>query len=212
LLRCDLKMQIGQQIISIQQVADGNFLWTNKVETKGNFLSRIDMNRVLAAERSLPRLAGSMVPPHGLGLAGIGGLPKLVRNLDGAFRFGVPSPSQLGKLPVYVLRGAWEPAALAQVMPEQKAAITAGQGAEWKKVPAHVPDQVMLVLGRDDLFPYRIEYQRAEAGTNKSLMVIELYEVRSNIPLERTLFAYQPGDAPISDQTDNYISKLTATP
>jgi hypothetical protein len=213
LVRWDSKLQVGSSLLSLQQIGDGQYLWTYRQQEKTSTLSRIDVQRVLDAERARPQsVPGGM---QNLGLGAIGGLPRLLRRLDRSFRFTSLTESKVGKLPVYVLRGGWEPAMLVQMLPDQQAEIQAGQPVDLQKLPEHIPDQVTVMVGRDDWFPYLIDYQR-QAGPSgsspRSLMMIELYEVRCNVKLERLLFTYQPGDVPVIDQTDVYIANALASP
>lgn len=204
-LRWDTKLRVGDSIVSVQQIADGNYLWINLRQQQSVTLSRVDIARVDAAEHQA-RKSATVRPLGKLGLTHVGGLPKLVRSLDRAFRFSGLSTTQLGETPVFTVRGTWTPAMLATLAPEQQAALKAGTPINWSKVPEHVPDQVVLALGRNDYFPYRIEYRRTCDDRTKVLLMIELYDVQCNVPLEKTLFAYQPGDAPIIDITEQVIA------
>jgi hypothetical protein len=114
----------------------------------------------------------------------------------------------LGSLSVRVLVGKWIPERLALLMPDQVEAMQAGQPADLSRLPDHVPEQALIYLGRDDLFPYRIEYRRASTGENapRALMVVELYEVQVNSAVDPLQFVYNPGTARYADETDAYLS------
>jgi hypothetical protein len=71
-----------------------------------------------------------------------------------------------------------------------------------------VPDQVVVTLGRDDWFPYRIEFLRTDGDSSESLLVAEFYDVQWNMPLDQRLFVYQPGAAPVTEFTGQFISNL----
>ena len=124
----------------------------------------------------------------------LGGLPRLLWSLRTSFRFAPPTENRLDDLRIWTLDGQWNSSRLAMLLPDQKAAIDAGQPVDLSKLASQLPDRVVLRIGCDDLFPYRIEYWRREgkakdsssADRGKLLVVVELYEVqlgaRSSIP------------------------------
>ena len=158
----------------------------------------------------------------------LGGLPKLLHSLDANFQFGEPSPDKIGPLPVWVLVGAWKTEKLVQLLPDQRADILAGKPPQLERLPAHLPDSVVVVLGRDDLiplFPYRISYRR-QAGIEatdadprdvatirdndaaSSILTVELFEVRGGVALDPRQFNYQAGEQEVADQTDLFLQRL----
>src|SRR5690606_4255055 len=114
-------------------------------------------------------------------------------------------------------QGTWRPEWLARLMPQQAEAIAAGQPPDLTMLPSHAPDQVFLYLGRDDLFPYRIEYRRQppadssglfsrEAPQTNVLMALEFYEVHVNSAVDPLQFVYTPTTARFTDITDAYLA------
>ena len=68
------------------------------------------------------------------------------------------------------------------------------------------------MLGRDDLFPYTIEFRRhiaaAEQGGGAepiSLMRMQLFEVRTGVPIDSRQFGYKPGGKQVDDRTDQFL-------
>ncbi len=208
-MRLELKMQVDNDVMSVQQVCDGNNLWVIRHLGPQQTLGRIEARTVVENQKGWAQKPGQGGP---LGI-GIGGLPRLVRSLNHSFRFADPVPTKLSTFPVHELRGMWRPEALARMLPDQKAKIEAGGPADLSKLPEEAPDEVYLLLGRDDLFPYRVEYRRHEEGgedgaQTRVLLVMELFEVRADATIERRLFDYQPGELPISELTSTYIENL----
>lgn len=200
LVRFELKLQMGEATTSLQQACDGTSLWTLRDVFGKTTLTRVDVKQVLAAKK--PK------NPTSLSALGLGGLPQLLRGLDKAFRFTAQTPAHLGEVAVIAVRGEWEPAYLAHLAPDQKAVMEAGRPIDVKKLPPHLPDQVILYLGQDDLFPYRVEYRRTiSSTTSKTMLDIVMYEVRFNPPLERQEFAFQPGATPAVDETAKYLKQ-----
>jgi hypothetical protein len=147
----------------------------------------------------------------------LGGLPKLLANLDAAFDFAPPSENRLDDLRVWSLVGHWTSERLVGFLPDQKQAIEAERPVELAKLSPQLPDTVVLHVGCDDLFPYRIEYWRFEKaakddqarGTGKLLVVMELYEVRLAGNIDPAEFAFPaPTDLKPTDRTGEFLEKL----
>jgi hypothetical protein len=215
LLRLEANLQAGDQLCGLQQVCDGQRLWTRRQIFDKPQLTVVDVAPVLAALAKEPaRGAGTAITDLGLG-----GLPRLLRSLDRSFDFSRAEEGTRGTLPMLVLHGQWKPEMLARMLPDQAKAIRAGEAADLTLLPAQVPDQVTLYLGRDDMFPYCVEYLRTgravptgrEAqfvGAARPLMVLELFEVRLNPSLDALQFVFNPGDLKAADVTDDYLKSL----
>ena len=84
------------------------------------------------------------------------------------------------------------------------------------KLPPQLPDRVFLLVGRDDLFPYHIDFRRSRAegqggrpkSESESLVTMELFEVQFGAPIDPTAFVCRPGDIEIQDWTDDYLAKI----
>lgn len=220
--RWELRVQTDDGASSLLQVCDGKQFWTYRQTASAARLEWIDAPRVyasLAKHRPLPGAASAgtaAMPTLGLG---VGGLPRLLRALDDCCEFRAVNEGSLERMPVWILQGTWRPAILAHLLPEQREAIEQGRGADLKRLPAHVPDRVSLFLGRDDLFPYRLEYHRDQPGEKEweagarrshppSIVKLEWFEVRFNVPLARDQFYYNPGATKYDDVTGRYLEGL----
>jgi hypothetical protein len=209
-LRFELKLQASPKTNSTLQICDGTTLWIHEDLTDRKNLSRVDVARLRAARPKSPP-----GPPSNVWLA-LGGLPKLLMNLDSTFRFGPLAESRLDALPVWTLEGQWKRAKLAELLPAQKGAIEAGQAADTRNLPPNLPDCVVLHLGCDDLFPYVIEYWRSQpADTSakpsprgKLLAVLEMFEVQFGATIDPGRFAYQPGALQPIDRTQEFLDKF----
>jgi hypothetical protein len=215
LFRLQLRTQIGDQQSSLLQVCDGRFLWIYRKLPSETNLGRIDVARATRAIQeaaSPPGQAGTALLP------GLGGLPKLLGGLDASFDFTVVEQGRWGrpKQPVWRLEGQWKQPQLVRLLPSQKEAILRGEPANLAKLPEHVPDRVVLLLGQDDLFPYRIEYCRTrpeksdqpDAPTSRPLVTMDLFEVSINVPIDPGQFVYPAGkDQPV-DETEGFLQTL----
>lgn len=211
-------MQVGERVVGRLQISDGSHLWIVTTFKDEPELERVDVDRVLTAGQG----SGTTNPGADLGL---GGLSYLLNKLRADFEFKTIFQSQLGELPMIGLEGTWRPEALAKLLPDQAAAVAAGGTYDTTKLKSHLPDRVVLYLGADDMFPYRIEYRRAidpgkadEAAArmaqhgSRQLLVLELFEVRFDEPMEETLFLFSPGTRKFIDATDAYLQRRAALP
>ena len=215
LLRLELKIQTDH-VTSLQQICDGRFFWLRRDLIDKISLSRIDLRRV---RQAIKQSRGSLQPSSATGWMALGGLPKLMESLDANFRFNEVRASQLRGLPVWVVRGRWKPEKLANLLPDQKDAILAGNRIEIDRSPAHLPTLVTVVVGQEDLFPYRITYERpviradrdsraGPDGETKPIVTMELFEVRVGAPIDPLQFVYQPGDLEVADHTKRYLRSI----
>jgi len=214
-MRLEMKLQVENEVTSLQQVCDGTNLWILRRLGQAATLGRVEVAPVLDTQRRWSAEVGQGTATAQTGPAGIGvgGLPRVLRSLNHSFQFADPIATKLVTLPVYEIRGVWRPDALKRMLPEK--AIAPNGMADLSKLPESVPDEVIVLLGRDDLFPYRIEYRRrkpsdddSEPALSQVLLIMELYEVRANETIERRLFEYQPGDMPIAELTSQYVETM----
>jgi hypothetical protein len=210
-VRLSLSVKTADRVVSLRHVSDGRILWMyDNLEGRPR-LSRVDLLRLqqAAAEyraEPMPILLG-------------GGLQQLLGSLQANFLPAAPQPLIFQDVPVWAIALRWNPAELARYWPETKPQGDQ-DGVLTERLPAHVPDRVLLLVGQDDLFPYHIDFRRSVAdevssfGTpggstaSRSLTTMELFEVQFNAPLDPMLFVYQSGSLEIDDRTDEYLSQM----
>lgn len=213
LFRLEMRMQLGSESSSLLHVCDGRHLWVYRKIGEGETLGRIDVGRVAEALED----SGKMHQIAKVGYwPGLGGLPRLLRGLHAAFDFTSVEETRLAdQMPVWRLRGEWKQARLAKLLPEQDIADT-GKPVDFSKLPPHLPDHVLVLLGKTDEFPYRIEYRRrtpnghqAEGSSgSRAIVTVQLHQVNLSAPIHPTRFLYNPGDLEYSDDTNLFISRL----
>ena len=157
----------------------------------------------------------------------IGGLSKLLAGLRQSFQFDRLGETRLGERRVWAIDGQWRPAQLAAAVPDQRSTIEAGRTIELKKLPAHLPEHVVLYVGQEDLIPYRIEYLRRSDKSDatgqggilpgyRAIVTTEVFDVRTNVPIDSRQFTYQPSGLTqakglkVIDTTDAYLKALSA--
>jgi hypothetical protein len=216
MLRLELDVQMSKDPGKLCQVCDGKKLWLSETIGGETKLATVDVARLVRARpKSLPLDS----PPLNISL---GGLPKLMSDLDGAFSWGLVADSRLEDLRVWSVEGRWKPARLTQMLPDQKPQIDAGQPVNLQKLPKNVPDRVVLHIGVEDGFPYRIEYwkqaaarrddaareQEATRDSDKLLVLLEFYEVRLNSRIDPAQFVFDPQGKQAVDRTGEYLERL----
>lgn len=201
LFRLELRLQLGDRPSSFVCVCDGRYLWEYRNWGARAELSRVDIVR---AWRALEREDEPLAAYHAMAMPGLGGLTRLLRQLDKQFVWAEAQRGRWDQPPTIVWRivGRWKTDAWARV------ANGAIQEGDSHRVPAHVPDQVVCYLGEADRFPYRLEFRRAANGSGEDLclLAVDFYEIRFDEAIDPTLLRYQPpGDTEFSDQTENFI-------
>lgn len=206
-----LSVKAGERLVSLLHVTDGRFLYL-----RDNLDDRLKVGRV-----DLQRLRRSG--------AGGGGESRL---LDDRRRSTSIAPKSAGKLPsvgtaIRASRGACvglgvylDAQRLAEIWPDAEQLCDASGKLMIDRLPEQFPDRIFLLVGQDDLFPYRIDYRRSQpadrlsrlAGdddVSRSIATMELFEVQFDAPLDPLLFAYRPGnDEKLEDRTDDYLIRL----
>ena len=158
-----------------------------------------------------------------------GGLPGLLASLVENFDFMPPQAMRLSVAPplaaqpmdiaVYAVVGHWRPQRLAALVGTDKE--TDKETVKAESIPARIPQEVLLLVGQSDLFPYRVEYRGLEtppaAGgapaaiyhlSANPLVVLELTDVKFDAPIAAGIFDYTPPNAVWSDQTNATIERL----
>jgi hypothetical protein len=212
-LRLELRLHVAEQPIVLQQVCDGQFLWTLNQLDPAPVLQRVDARRVRQALEE-----GGRAVPYGLAnTLALGGLPKLLEQLRQNFQFGPAIPGHFDGTPVWVLVGQWRAERIAALVPEQQAAVAAGGTIDLDGLPPQLPHEVLLALGQHDLAPYQIEFRRragegSAAGQGSDARVpiftLELFDLKIDAPLDPRAFVYQPSGLDVLDTTDSLLKSL----
>ena len=212
MFRFELAIQMSTRASTIVHAGNGRFLWLYEQTSAAPRLRLVDLRRVreaVATAGGAPDAPNDHAPRVAISHNGV---PGLLENIKSRFFFDPPTESVLGEMPVWILRGHWRAEQLARILPEQKEAILAGEPVDVSRLPVHVPHEVVLHVGRDDFFPYKIEYWRRqgdndETGDEKPMVVMELYEVKFGVPIDPKKFG-KPAELPEIDHTDAYLKEL----
>jgi hypothetical protein len=241
-LKVRLELQIAGGDAQLLQVSNSRFLWIDRRLPTGRNVTRFDLRQLRAdpsvsppdLDRLDPGKANwSSIQP--LLLAHSGGLPSLLAALGENFNFLPPQTMRLAmeppvsaqptNVPVYAIVGQWKPAKLTSLIAKIEVPAkdnTKTKKAKPPKIPDRLPQEVLLLVGQADLFPYRIEYRQLETpvATNDDgppipyqlsvhpLVVLEMSDVVFDVPIAAGQFDYTPGDADWVDQTAGLIERL----
>ncbi len=208
--RLELELRTSLNATRLQHVCDGNRLWILEEFDGIKNLTVVDMARL---HRAQPKSKGTSPETALLALAG---LPKLLVRLQETFLFDSVVESRLDDLRVWSIEGKWHPDRLVQLLPEQKEAIESGGAVDLSPMESNLPHRVVLHVGCDDLFPYRIEYWRTEKrekdedaiGRPSLMAVMELYEVQLGTRIDPGRFVFHPSGLVPNDRTQEYLDRL----
>jgi hypothetical protein len=241
-LKVRLELQIAGQDAQLLQVYNGRDLWIDRRLPTGRTVVRYDLRKVRLDPVLSPSDPDKLDPGKAnwspiqpFLMAHSGGLPSLLASLGDNFNFLPPQPMRLAmdqpapapptSVLVYAIVGQWKPDKLAALIAkaEDPANDTAPKKkAKPPKIPERLPQEVLLLVGQADLFPYRIEYRQLETPVTTNtdgppipyqlsvhpLVVLEMSDVAFDAPIAAGQFDYSPGDAVWVDQTASLIERL----
>jgi hypothetical protein len=240
-LRVRMELKIAnQEGSSLLQVSNRGILWIDRQLPSGRSVTRFNLRQlradpVLSAgelESILPGEASwSAMQPELT--AHRGGLSSLLASLGDHFSFLPPQAMRLAlappltqeptNIPVFAMVGHWKPKKLAELTGAGQASSVEDQGPdEARQWPERLPQEVLLLIGQADLFPYRIEYRRLETPREANhdgspvpfqlsaepLVVLELSDVTFDVPIDGGQFDYNPKDVDWVDQTAKLLERL----
>lgn len=209
--RLALELRTTLNATSLQHVCDGQRLWIREELDGNENLSVIDVARLYQA-----RPKSNAPQPPQTALLSLGGLPKLLVRLHETFVFDSIEESRLDDLRVWSIEGTWRRHHLVQMLPGQKETIQAGGEVNFAPLAENLPHRVVLHVGCDDLFPYRIEYWRNDweegeedgPGRPRLMAVLELYEVQLGPRIDPGQFTFHPGKLVPKDLTIELLNRL----
>jgi hypothetical protein len=184
---------------------DGTHVWIARSIDGRRTLQRVVRERLARALDTM-HLDMSAMP-------NLGGLSGLLRQIDRFFVFdGFPvEVITIGARPdeftAYRIRGRLDETRIQPLL--RMLGITENDAVA--DLPPHVPKEIVMLIGKEDLFPYRLEYFSQVRGRLTPLLELRFENVRYNedIPFESSRFSYTPGELEFpEDITEDYIDSL----
>jgi len=211
-VRFEISTRVGNGTAETLFISDGHLSWMNFALPSEKSLVRHDLSRIAQAMSAAADTPGL---DHAGWWQNMGGVSKLLRRLRQLAAFDAVQPSVLNQVPVWKVQGPWGHAMLALLMPDQQAAVQKKAPFDCSKLLPHVPDRIVMYIGQEDLFPYRLEFWRDASpqrdkrdrlsGQTGILYCLQFLEVRIDGPIDAALFKYNPGNLTPNDQTDVYL-------
>lgn len=233
-LRVRLELQIAGQDANLLQVSNSRFLWVERRLPIGRTVTRLDL-RQLRADAAASGLAdiqpgnATWTSPSPELVAHCGGLPSLLSALSEGFTFLPPqtmrlaSKSETGQqstsIPFFAVVGHWRKEKLSKLLASDPAAVAP------KSIPARLPEEVLILFGQADLFPYRVEYRKLETPISADrgdpavpyqlsanpMVVLEFTDIAFDVSTDPGQFNYSPGNAEWTDRTAAVLERVRTT-
>jgi hypothetical protein len=211
LLRLELAIQAGEQATSVKQVSDGRDLYEHWRIAGKEQVNHVDLRRVAAA---ISRSSSAGLTSSTSASLATGGLPKLLQQLNENFDFtkAEVGTDKIGDVPVFFATGVWRAEKLAVAAPQ---AVKDG-AIHFEKLPVHLPHQVEVLIGQQDYFPYRVDYQRWQPQDGKHVLkpavTTEFFEVAIDDPLDPSQFQFQQPKINMTDRTNAFLQSMGLKP
>jgi hypothetical protein len=204
----------GRQAVFAQVYDKDGHLWTDERFPDRRSVTRVN---VAALRRDLATLAagqgGAGRSAAELELRARGGLSQLIAELRASFTFGAPAAVVEDGKELVAIVGAWRE----EPLKRQWQSLSPQNPGNW---PGHLPHHVVVKVGREDLFPYVIEYRRATdaalagdgAAARDPLARFEFFEVQWGVVMPERLFEFSPTDVDWRDVTAAALERLRPAP
>jgi hypothetical protein len=125
-------------------------------------------------------------------------------------------------VPYFVVVGHWKREKLVALAGGQESKVEGQEPEALESRPGRLPQEVLLLIGQDDLFPYRVEYRNQEtrpstppAGrpasyqlSTRPTAVLEFFDVAFDTPIDTGQFDYAPRDVDWKDHTAALLERL----
>ncbi|MCA9239107.1 MAG: hypothetical protein KDA37_02855 [Planctomycetales bacterium] len=227
--RWRLQGRVTDEPVTLDQVSDGESLWTDLAwgEASEASLRRVWRVDLRSLRKSLAQPAAENVRPGEAAAApldpnmwaSLGGLPMLLESLKTNFDFAQPRSMYYKNQPVYAMIGFWKKEQRDRLLETED-----GAGAEpTERYPARLPHHVLVAIGVSDLFPYLVEYRSAEDALSQAtlsvddrfresrrpMLKLELKPPRFDVEIDANNFAYKPPpDVNWMDRTAERLAML----
>lgn len=241
-VRWKLESQHDGVRASLLQIVYDNDLLIDRQTAGGQRIEKVDLWRLRRRGRQAfgdesPGDLGSMPISPQL-TASFGGLPMLLESLRTHFEFTAPGAFRapeslgLGSQPVLGLIGRWRAESLAGVLTDLSDVSAEDISSEMLRdrlkermakgpLPSRLPINVMVLLGKNDLFPYLIEFRSIDDPlasdqleplelfqlSRQPLARLQLHDVVFDQEIAKFKFLYEPPEEP-HDVTDHYAERI----
>jgi len=193
------------------EVSDGVAFWS--FEKHGDLaasIHRVDLRSVRRKLEGFGPLVGDSlaITPH------LGGIQRILARTREWFRFDRADSALLGDEPVWTIEGRWSSEGLARLLAEPLRERWTTGTLEPAELPQGIPWRVQIVVGKRDLFPYRIEWfavPGARPVVDKRLQLVglvEFHDVHVGGTIDASAFVYRPAAEGLIDETAVFLESV----
>ncbi|MBX3424157.1 MAG: hypothetical protein KF688_00635 [Pirellulales bacterium] len=224
--RWQMRARAGDDTLSLVQVFDRRYLWTDRRFGKSRRVTRLDIQR-LRRELISRNEEGPATPtigtpsPEDAALLARGGLSQLLADLQRRYDFSPPRPAVVDRTPTWAVVGQWKPQELAQLwhgaaFDSAAAPLPPFDLHAW---PAQIPHHVVVHFGQSDLFAYFIEFRSAAdasaatavnavTSVPKPLAQYTLFDVQFAAAIDPQMFEFDSRDVDWVDETAEVVAEF----
>jgi hypothetical protein len=195
----ELKVQLTDTTGTLIEVSDGQWRWRSQKILDVPKLEKLDMKRVreIIEKPEFDKTLREQLVKQ----MGFGGLLPALYGIRDTIKFDNHEEADLEGTPVYLLRGHWRDEALAQVP-------FRGQQASASNLPWYMPSNVVVWIGRDNGWPYRIEMQSVKKAQGMPTKItLEFLNPQIGVELPESTFAFEPPTTPEAVDLSDTICK-----
>ena len=201
--RFEVVNKADTETFELLEVSDGISFWKfQKGSSTPVRLARVDISQIRTKLKDFGIEEGQAVAPH------LGGLQGALAHIRRYFQFESAERESLEGLPVWRVVGRWDSSRLIEIFPHLKALPNSSDGVA-EEVPTGTPCSVELIIGSEQLFPFRITWSgRSDDGEVEPISILELYEVRLGEPIDSAAFVYKPSAEGLLDVTEQFVRAI----
>ena len=201
--RLEIINKADTETFELLEVSDGLSFWKfRKSSNTPVRLARVDISQVRTKLQSFGIEKDQAVAPH------LGGLQRTLALLRRYFQFISAEKESLEGLPVWRVVGHWNTTVLASILGQSTEMVEALEDSV-VRVPEGMPCSVELIIGSEQLFPFRITWNAwGDGDTIEPMSILELYDVRLEESIDSAAFVYKPSSEGLVDVTEQFIQQL----
>lgn len=185
----------------LEQVSDGNILWTRQQIGKNTRVYRRNIHQILEAASTA---TGGQPQKSFVAQLGLGGIPALMTSIERTMRFTSIDEREVGGKTLIVVGGVWSDRFMQQI-------LGVNPQAKPERLPDYFPDSFEIYFEKESLFPRRFHYLKKHPSRDisQSMVDIQFQKVELNRPIDDKVFVFQaPKGIFKEDTTKVYLDLL----
>ncbi|MCH7990548.1 MAG: hypothetical protein IID46_15510, partial [Planctomycetes bacterium] len=208
-LRLEFRIRLGaaQNTASqgeLEQVSDGETLWTRYQIGNSTRVSRRNISQILEAAKARENTEYDVLVTQ----LGMGGLPALLASIERNMKFESITEKELSGKAFTVIGATWSDEYLKRLP-----GLIVEKDSD--RLPDYMPDSLEIFIEKENLFPRRFLYLKKHLTRDISLPMVDLQlrQVELNKPVDDDVFVFQaPKDVFQNDLTNVFLDLLQQAP